>query len=274
MTGNVIGQILLRNDVVAPNQLNWALDQQQRVEQIGRKLLGEILVESGSISNLDLLAALDRQAKLHEIEFFALQTHPSVRSKFKRSLDLVGAAIGLIILLVVLPVIALAIAIDSPGPIFFTQYRVGLRGKQFKIWKFRTMTPDAERIKWKVAQSQQYKFFDTRNDSRITRVGKFLRRFHLDELPQFLNVLKGEMSLVGTRPPTLDEVKAYSKEDWQRLSLKPGLTGLWQTHQQKYSLNFDKVVELDMAYVRQWQRQLDLKLIAKTALQILETSKF
>jgi N-acetylglucosaminyldiphosphoundecaprenol N-acetyl-beta-D-mannosaminyltransferase len=268
MTENVLGQILLKNDLISQNQLIWALEQ-QHVENLGQKLLGEILVESKNISHLELRAALARQAQLQEIEFFSLQVHPSVRSKFKRSLDLLGATIGSTIFLILLPVIALAIVIDSSGPIFFTQYRVGLRGKQFRIWKFRTMVPNAEYTKWKVAKRQKYKFFDTRNDPRVTRIGKFLRRVHLDELPQFLNVLRGEMSLVGTRPPTLDEVKAYSRDDWQRLSVKPGVTGLWQTHRDKYSLNFEKVVDLDIDYAKRWSRQLDLKVIAKTVQQIL-----
>lgn len=270
MTENTLGQILIHNQLIDQKTLTRAL-QKQRVsfDQSDLKLLGEILVESGDICRKDLWAALDWQSKVFDIELFTLHPHPSVRSRLKRLLDVLGAIIGIAMMLVLLPLIAFAILLDSPGAIFFTQYRVGLRGKQFRILKFRTMVRNAERTKLKTTGNQQYKFFNVRNDPRVTRVGKFLRKTHLDELPQFINVLRGEMSLVGTRPPTLDEVKVYSREDWQRLCIKPGMTGLWQTSRQKYRADFKRVVELDMNYVSQWQLGLDLKVIIYTILQVL-----
>lgn len=270
MTENTLGQILVHNHLIDQNTLTRALKQQKNFfDQSDWKLLGEILVESGDICRTDLQAALDWQSKVFDIKLFALHSHPSVQSRLKRLLDISGAIIGITLMLIFLPPIALAILLDSPGSIFFTQYRVGLRGKQFRILKFRTMVRNAERKKLEVAGKQHYKFYDVRKDPRVTRVGKFLRKTHLDELPQFVNVLRGEMSLVGTRPPTLDEVKVYSKEDWQRLSIKPGMTGLWQTSQQKYRADFKRVVELDMNYVQQWQLGLDLKVIIYTILQVV-----
>ncbi|WP_299405975.1 WecB/TagA/CpsF family glycosyltransferase [Acaryochloris sp. IP29b_bin.148] len=274
MTENTLGQILIHNQLIDQNALNRALQKQKGfLNQSDWKLLGEILVESGDICHRDLWAALEWQSKVFDIELFTLHPHPSVRSRLKRLLDVLGAIIGITVMLIVLPLVATAILLDSRGSIFFTQYRVGLRGKQFRILKFRTMVRNAERTKLKTVGKQQYKFFNVRNDPRVTRVGKFLRKTHLDELPQFINVLRGEMSLVGTRPPTLDEVKVYSREDWQRLSIKPGMTGLWQTSRQKYSADFSRVVELDMSYVGQWQLGLDLKVIIYTILQVILGSR-
>ncbi|MFM7791990.1 MAG: sugar transferase, partial [Microcystis panniformis] len=124
--------------------------------------------------------------------------------------------------------IAIAIKLDSPGPIFFSQTRCGWLGKEFKILKFRSMCVDAETLKDKIPNQAEGAFFKNKNDPRITRVGKFLRRTSLDELPQFWNVITGEMSLVGTRPPTPDEVERYDVPQWQRLDVKPGMTGEWQ----------------------------------------------
>ena len=270
MEESTLGQILLNDRLIDKDCLVKALRQQEQfLQQSNWKLLGEIFVESGDISHKDLGAALSRQAKLFDIELFALHPHPSVQSRFKRSLDILGAIVGLALMLILLPPIALAIVIDSPGPIFSVQHRVGLRGRQFRIWKFRTTVQNAKPAKLKNSGKQQHKFFDIRNDSQITRVNKFLRKTHLDELPQFFNVLRGEMSLVGTRPPTLNERKTYSQEDWQRLSIKPGMTGLWQISRRKYSTSFKKIVQLDMAYIRAWRPILDLKVIFKTIIQIV-----
>lgn len=194
------------------------------------------------------------------------ETHPSIRSWIKRWLDIGGSLLGLGITAVLLPPIAIAIRWDSPGPIFFTQTRCGWMGKRFKIVKFRSMCPDAEALKAQIPNQAKGAFFKNPNDPRITRVGRFLRRTSLDELPQFWNVLKGDMSLVGTRPPTPDEVERYDVPSWQRLNVRPGMTGEWQVNGRSQVKNFENVIELDLRYQENWSHRYDLFLIFKTIL--------
>ncbi|NDJ22654.1 anti-sigma factor antagonist [Nostoc sp. B(2019)] len=191
-------------------------------------------------------------------------THPSVGSWMKRCIDIIGSLVGLIITGVLLIPIAIAIQIDDPGPLFFSQIRCGWMGKRFEIWKFRSMCVDAEAKKSQVKNQVKGAFFKNENDPRITRVGRFLRRTSLDELPQFWNVLKGEMSLVGTRPPTPDEVERYEVPEWQRLDVKPGMTGEWQVNGRSTVRSFEDVIRLDLQYQQNWSLVYDLKLIFKT----------
>lgn len=192
------------------------------------------------------------------------ETHPSVRSKVKRWLDISGSLVGLSITGVLFIPIVVAIKLDSPGPIFFGQTRCGWMGKKFKIWKFRSMCTDAERLKSQIKNEASGAIFKNANDPRITKVGRFLRRTSLDELPQFWNVLKGEMSLVGTRPPTPDEVGIYEVPEWQRLNVKPGMTGEWQVHGRSTVKDFEDVIKLDLRYQNNWSLLYDLQLIFKT----------
>ncbi len=191
-------------------------------------------------------------------------THPSIRSLMKRFIDIVGSLVGLVITAILSIPIAIAITIDNPGPIFFQQTRCGWMGKRFKIWKFRSMCVDAEAKKSQVENQVEGAFFKNENDPRITRVGRFLRRTSLDELPQFWNVLKGEMSLVGTRPPTPDEVERYEVPEWQRLDVKPGMTGEWQVNGRSTVRSFEDVIRLDLKYQKNWNLFYDLQLIFKT----------
>ena len=191
-------------------------------------------------------------------------THPSVASWMKRLLDIVGSVIGLLITGVLFIPIAIAIQINDPGPIFFSQIRCGWMGKRFEIWKFRSMCVDAEAKKSQVKNQVQGAFFKNENDPRVTKVGRFLRRTSLDELPQFWNVLKGEMSLVGTRPPTPDEVERYEVPEWQRLDVKPGMTGEWQVNGRSKVRSFEDVIRMDLEYQKNWSLVYDLKLIFKT----------
>ncbi|MBV9389682.1 MAG: sugar transferase [Chroococcidiopsidaceae cyanobacterium CP_BM_ER_R8_30] len=195
-------------------------------------------------------------------------THPSVSSRTKRLIDIIGALIGLGIVAILFVPIAIAIKLDSPGPILFSQTRCGWLGKHFRLWKFRSMIANAESLKAEIENQVEGPFFKNKNDSRITRVGCFLRRTSLDELPQFWNVIKGEMSLVGTRPPTIDEVVQYTLPMWQRLDVKPGITGEWQTNGRSKISNFQDVVYLDLHYQKKWSVLYDLKLIFKTLLII------
>jgi lipopolysaccharide/colanic/teichoic acid biosynthesis glycosyltransferase len=192
------------------------------------------------------------------------EVHRSVSNKLKRLIDLVGAIAGLMITAIIFIPIAVAIALDSPGPILYSQTRCGLQGKCFRIWKFRTMRPDADSQKHLVENEAEGNFFKNKNDPRITRVGKFLRSTSLDEFPQFWNVLRGEMSLVGTRPPTPDEVESYQGFHFQRLLVRPGITGEWQVRGRSSIKNFDDIVRLDIDYQHKWSPLYDLQLILKT----------
>ncbi|MGM3308794.1 anti-sigma factor antagonist [Anabaena sp. WFMT] len=192
------------------------------------------------------------------------QTHPSVTSWMKRLIDIVGSLTGLVITAVLFIPIAIAIQVNDPGPIFFRQIRCGWMGKRFDIWKFRSMCVDAEAKKDQVKNQVEGAFFKNDNDPRITRVGRFLRRTSLDELPQFWNVLKGEMSLVGTRPPTPDEVERYEVPEWQRFDVKPGMTGEWQVNGRSTVRSFEDVIRLDLQYQKNWTFVYDLRLIFKT----------
>ncbi|MBE9125763.1 WecB/TagA/CpsF family glycosyltransferase [Coleofasciculus sp. LEGE 07092] len=191
-------------------------------------------------------------------------THPSVRSGLKRFLDILGAIVGLGITAVVFVPIVIAIKLDNPGPIFFSQIRCGWMGQQFRIWKFRSMCVGAERLQDDIDNHADGKIFKNENDPRITRVGRFLRKTSLDELPQFWNVLKGEMSLVGTRPPIPKEVEIYDVPEWQRLDVKPGMTGEWQVNGRSKIRNFEDIIKLDLRYQENWSLMHDLKLIVKT----------
>ncbi|MDO8611190.1 MAG: sugar transferase, partial [bacterium] len=193
---------------------------------------------------------------------FHTVTLNSVSLLIKRIIDIFGSIIGLIITAVFCPLVALAIKLDSPGPIFFTQERVGLNGRLFRLYKFRSMCEDAECVKASLASQNQIAgdfMFKIKNDPRVTRVGSFLRKTSIDEFPQFMNVLKGEMSLVGTRPPTTDEVKKYVNSHRRRISIKPGITGLWQISGRSNIKNFEDVVSLDTKYIDQWSISGDIK---------------
>lgn len=192
------------------------------------------------------------------------QFHTSVTSPLKRLIDIIGALVGLFITALLIIPITIAMQLDSPGPIFYQQTRCGLKGECFQIWKFRSMVVNADQLKHLVENQAQGYIFKNENDSRITRVGNFLRKTSLDEFPQFWNVLKGEMSLVGTRPPTLDEVEQYEPHHWQRLNVKPGITGEWQANGRSAVKDFEEIVKMDVAYQYKWSVSYDLYLIAKT----------
>ena len=189
---------------------------------------------------------------------------PAATSLAKRIIDIVGALVGLCIVFVLFVPIAIAIRCDSPGPLFFRQLRYGYRGKPFLIWKFRSMVFDADTNQHQVQNEARGLIFKNRKDPRITRVGRFLRRTSLDELPQFINVLRGEMSLVGTRPPVLNEVAQYQSHHWRRLAVKPGMTGKWQTSGRSSIEDFEDIVAMDMAYQANWSIWQDIKIIFKT----------
>jgi lipopolysaccharide/colanic/teichoic acid biosynthesis glycosyltransferase len=194
--------------------------------------------------------------------------HPSVQSVLKRCLDILGGLVGVTITLILLVPIAIAIQLDNPGPIFYSQIRCGYRGQTFRIWKFRSMVTNADELKHQVENQAEGFIFKNENDPRITRVGRFLRRTSLDEFPQFWNVLKGDMSLVGTRPPTVDEVNQYELHHWQRLNVKPGITGRWQVKGRSNVKDFESVVKMDVDYQTQWSLSHDLQLLLETVFAV------
>ncbi len=194
------------------------------------------------------------------------ETHPSVNSKAKCLLDIVGACFGLAITAVLYVVVAIAIKFDDGGPVFFGQTRCSWMGKRFTIWKFRSMVTDAEARKSEVSNEVEGPLFKNENDPRITTIGGFLRKTSLDEFPQFWNVLKGDMSLVGTRPPTPDEIEQYEVPEWRRLNVKPGMTGEWQVNGRSSVKKFEDVIRLDLKYQDNWSLWYDIQLIIKTVL--------
>lgn len=192
---------------------------------------------------------------------------------FKRFIDICGALVGLFLTGIISIFVGVAIKLDSPGPVIFAQNRVGLNGRVFKLYKFRSMCTDADNKKTELSKMNEVGgglMFKIKNDPRITKVGRFLRKTSLDEFPQFINVLKGDMSLVGTRPPTLDEVSKYEAYHRRRISIKPGLTGLWQVSGRSSITDFDEVVKLDTKYIDEWSIWLDVKIILKTVLNIFK----
>lgn len=189
----------------------------------------------------------------------------------KRCMDIVGSIVGLIFTGVAFIIFAPIIKKQSPGPVFFSQIRVGKNGRQFNIYKFRSMYTDAEERKKELMEQNKMKglMFKMDDDPRIFPIGKFMRKYSIDELPQFWNVLKGDMSLVGTRPPTLDEFEKYEAHHRARLGNKPGLTGMWQVSGRSKITDFEEVVSLDTAYISNWNLAMDIRILFKTVKVVL-----
>jgi lipopolysaccharide/colanic/teichoic acid biosynthesis glycosyltransferase len=183
----------------------------------------------------------------------------------KAAMDRLGALTMLMLLAPLLAALSVAVAWTSPGPVLFRQVRVGKDGREFVMYKFRTMFVDAPARLAEVRHLNDYDdvLFKMRDDPRVTRVGRWLRRFSLDELPQLVNVLRGQMSLVGPRPPLPEEVAAYPADMRRRLAVRPGLTGLWQVSGRS-DLPFEEAVKLDLRYVENWSFTLDLVILART----------
>ena len=191
----------------------------------------------------------------------------------KRAIDIAGSLLGLLLLSPLFVLVAVLVKLTSRGPIFFAQDRCGLGGRVFRFYKFRTMCADAETRKAELAHLNEMEgpAFKLKRDPRITRFGWLLRKLSIDELPQLWNVLRGDMSLVGPRPPVPDEVERYTDDHAQRLSVIPGITGLWQVSGRSLIADFDHWLELDLRYARRWTLWLDLKILAKTVIVVLLT---
>ena len=201
---------------------------------------------------------------------YANRVVPVGQLLLKRLLDVCGAVVGCFILLLLTAVAGPLIKLESPGPVFFSQSRVGRNGRVFKMYKFRSMYAE-ERKKDLMKQNEMSGLmFKMENDPRITKIGRFMRKTSLDEFPQFINILKGNMSLVGTRPPTLDEFAQYSPYHKKRLSFRPGLTGMWQVGGRSNITDFEEIVRLDVEYIDSWSFMLDIKILLKTVLEVFK----
>jgi exopolysaccharide biosynthesis polyprenyl glycosylphosphotransferase len=185
----------------------------------------------------------------------------------KRCFDFCCAALLLLMVSPVFLLISCLIKLDSPGPIFYKQTRIGLHGQPFKVWKFRTMVTNAEQLQYQLEaqnETQDGVLFKIKDDPRVTRIGKFLRRYSLDELPQILNVIRAEMSLVGPRPLPERDVERFSEHHFIRQEVLPGITGLWQVSGRSDITNFEEVIHLDTTYIGSWSLWLDLQILLQT----------
>jgi len=197
-------------------------------------------------------------------------TTPTLKGRqvfVKRAIDLIAAGVGLVVLSPLLALVAAVVKLQSPGPVFFTQQRVGQGGRRFRIIKFRTMVDGAEQRRDELLSRSLYsdqRLFKVRDDPRITPLGRWLRRSSIDELPQLVNVLRGEMSLVGPRPPLPSEVALYEEHHYARFDVKPGLTGPWQVAGRNGVTSFEEVMGLERNYIREWSVWADVQLLAKT----------
>lgn len=189
----------------------------------------------------------------------------------KRIIDIIAGLVGSICSLPVIAITAIPLLIESPGPLIFKQERIGRNGRPFKIYKLRSMYADAEKRKAELMEQNKMDglMFKMDDDPRITKVGKFIRKYSIDELPQFFNVLKGDMSLIGTRPPTKDEFVEYESRHKRRLTLRPGITGMWQVSGRSDIQDFEEVVKLDCEYIDNWSPMLDAKIFFKTIYVVL-----
>jgi len=190
---------------------------------------------------------------------------PEVGLLLKRALDILISTLVLLVLSPALLLIAIAVKLDSRGPVFYSSERIGKKGRVFRCTKFRTMIRDAENRRADVMHMNERDgvLFKISNDPRITKLGRFLRKYSVDELPQFFNVLRGDMSIVGPRPPLASEVREYKLSHLRRLDVTPGITGLWQV-QARQDPSFDNYISLDVTYIETWSIWLDLKIIART----------
>jgi len=226
--------------------------------------------------NIDRISSRMPNAVVEEINGFtvvttSINTVTTRQIVLKRLVDIAAGIAGMMAATVAYIVFAPIIYIQSPGPIFFSQVRVGRNGRQFKIYKFRSMYMDAEERKKELMAHNKMSglMFKMDDDPRVIPIGRFLRSTSIDELPQFFNILKGDMSLVGTRPPTYEEYLQYDYHHKSRLAAKPGLTGMWQVSGRSNITDFEEVVALDTEYIKNWSLGLDLKIIFKTALVVL-----
>jgi len=258
---------ILHSNVVDEVALCLPVSQWQLIDELARLCEEEGKIVRVPLYVLEHTLSTGRVEEVDGLPIYSIVTGPDriIALTAKRVVDLVGSAVALLLLSPLLLGLAIALRRDSPGPILFRQERVGVHGRRFRILKFRTMVADAEnRLEelWSLNEVRGHAFKVT-GDPRITKMGRWLRATSLDELPQLWNVLRGEMSLVGPRPPLASEVEGYDIWHRRRLSMKPGITGLWQVNGRREP-DFDRWVETDLEYIDGWSFWLDLRIIART----------
>jgi len=260
-------------DYIKRHQVDLIIFSVNHIDRKKIKHLIEAVSEMGidSLITIDSFAIETLETKLEDFGTTSvIRLSPRLFSDgeliIKRIMDILGALIGCLICILFGIIVAPFIFLEDPGPIIFKQKRVGRNGKFFYIYKFRSMYQDAEdKLKDLQNQNEMHGFmFKMKNDPRITKVGKILRKTSIDELPQFFNVLEGSMSLVGTRPPTVAEYNQYSAHHKRRISIKPGITGLWQVSGRSKITDFEEVVRLDCFYIDHWSIASDIKILLKT----------
>lgn len=226
----------------------------------------EGLLESSEYSNI----ICENRSDYPMVTLSAVK-HDSTRLAVKRLMDIATGFVGCILSVPIIAITAIPLLIESPGPLFFKQERIGKNGRVFKMYKLRSMYVDAEERKRELMEHNKMDglMFKMDNDPRITKVGKIIRKLSIDELPQFFNVLKGDMSLIGTRPPTVAEFEQYESRHKRRLSMRPGITGMWQVSGRSDIQDFEEVVKLDCKYIDEWSIWLDIKIFFKTIKVVL-----
>lgn len=261
---NPVDEIFIRIDKKFPISMKKMVLQ---LESMG-------IVVDVSIQIYDMNISVEKtlnQIGIYRVVTFGRKILTYQEQALKRGLDILGGLVGMVILCVATIFVWPAIKLESPGPVFFKQTRVGKNGRYFQLYKFRSMYQDAEERKKELMEKNEMNglMFKIQDDPRVTKVGKFIRKTSIDELPQFWNVLKGDMSLVGTRPPTVDEYQQYKPEYKTRLSLMPGLTGLWQVSGRSKVTDFEEVLEMDVRYIDSWSLKNDIKIILQTIMVVL-----
>ena len=265
----------IKNEVVDDVYINLGVDGNQNIEPLVMKLedMGVTVHIKLDVMEKyqDYDSAYERIGRVSVITF-ANRFYDYRQLAIKRIIDIAGSLVGIVIMLIAMIFVVPAIKLESKGPVFFKQKRVGKNGRYFYVYKFRSMYQDAEeRKKELMAQNEmQGLMFKMKDDPRITKVGKFIRKTSIDELPQFINVFMGDMSLVGTRPPTVNEFKQYEGHHKRRLSMKPGITGMWQAYGRSTVKDFEDIVAMDLDYIDHWSLGLDFKILLRTVKAVFE----
>lgn len=275
---NVLGYVEELEDIIRKKEVDQIYFMQKSNESISEiqeyidicmemGVTVKVVIDSGSPYVMQKTNSFVSSIGTYPVVTYHTITLNNYEQMLKRAMDIIISIVAIIIASPIMLITAIAVKLDSPGPAIFAQKRVGQNGRTFKLYKFRSMYTDAEERKKDLLAQNEIQggvMFKMKNDPRVTKVGKFIRKTSIDELPQLFNVLKGSMSLVGTRPPTLDEVAKYKKGQWRRISIKPGITGMWQVSGRSNIDDFDKIVELDLKYIDNWTIWLDIKILFKT----------
>ena len=265
----------MKNEIVDEVYISIRQDKAEELSAVVMQLEDMGIIVHIKLETLD--AYKDYDMKLEKmgktpVVTFANRFYDYRKLAIKRIIDIIGSIVGLVIMFIAMIFVAPAIKIESPGPVFFKQKRVGRNGRYFYIYKFRSMYMDAEERKKELMAKNEMSglMFKIKDDPRITKVGKFIRKTRIDELPQFINVFKGDMSIVGTRPPTVNEFKQYEGHHKRRLSMKPGITGMWQAYGRKTITDFEDIVSMDLDYIDNWSIMLDVKIILRTFIAVFQ----